>query len=225
MLSDPCRHGNVVLMVEPRDSGAAIAPVLRRQEKALLEQIQFGTAKPLAFGPLQAVNLALRRAVTSGQGDPGFDGLIVLVDPLRKPLQGCEGIVRRPGQPGLHLVGLALAHELGNALGSGDGGGHLRMLGLQLGESGGLALIHPLWPPQDQPGRPAGGKVAGCRLGHGWQGLPRPPRPRALAYAWRRRWASRATVGLLPVYPRRWSSRKRRTASRCPAFQRARRDA
>jgi len=169
-----------MLMVEPRASVAASIPVLHRQEKALLEQIEFGTAKHLAFAPLQAVNLALHRAVTPGQGDPGFDGLIVITDPLRKPLQGCEGTVRRPGQPGIQRLRPALAHELGKVLGSGDGGGHLRMLGLQLDELSGLVLIQPLWSPQDQPGRPTGGEVAGCRLGHGRQGLPRPPRPRGL---------------------------------------------
>jgi hypothetical protein len=36
-------------MVEPSDAVAAIIPALRRQEKALLEQIEFGTAKHLAL--------------------------------------------------------------------------------------------------------------------------------------------------------------------------------
>src|SRR4029434_985425 len=113
----PCRSANVTLWVEPRASVAAIILVLSRQEKALLEQIKFGTAKHLAFEHLQAVNLALYRAVTPGQGDPGFDGLIVITDPLRKPLQGCEGTIRRPGQPGIQLLRPALAHELGKVLG------------------------------------------------------------------------------------------------------------
>ena len=123
-----------MLMVEPRASVAAIIPVLRRQEKAPLEQLECGTAKHLAFKHLQAVHLALHRAVTPGPGDPGFNGLIVIADPLRQPLQGCEGTVRRPGQPGIQRLRRALAHELGKVLGSSDGGGHLRMLGLQLGE-------------------------------------------------------------------------------------------
>jgi hypothetical protein len=130
----PCRDANAVLVVEPRASVAAIIPVLRRQEKALLQPIEFGPATHLAFEHRQAVNLALHRAVTPGQGDPGFDGLIVIAAPLRKPRQGCEGTVRRPGQPGIQLLRRALAHEPGEVLGYGDGGGHLRMLGLQLGE-------------------------------------------------------------------------------------------
>jgi hypothetical protein len=75
-----------MLMVEPRASGAAIIPVLRRQENARLEPIACGTATQLACEPLQAVHLALHRAGTPGQGDPGFDGLIVIAAPLRKPL-------------------------------------------------------------------------------------------------------------------------------------------
>ena len=156
----PCRYANAMLMVEPRASVAAIIPALRRQENALLEQIELGTAKHLAFEHLQAVNLALHRAGTPGQGDPGFDGLIVIADPLRTPLQGCEGNLRRPGQPGIQLLRRALAHELGKVLGSGDGGSHRGMLGSQLGELGGLVLVLPLGSPEHQPGRPAGGKVA-----------------------------------------------------------------
>jgi hypothetical protein len=35
----------------------------RSQEKALLEQIEFGTAKHLALEHFQAINLALHRAI------------------------------------------------------------------------------------------------------------------------------------------------------------------
>ena len=45
----PWRYANARLMVEPRASVATIMPALRRQEKALLEQIEFGPAKHLAF--------------------------------------------------------------------------------------------------------------------------------------------------------------------------------
>jgi hypothetical protein len=136
-----------MLMVEPRASVAAIIPVLRRQEKALLEQIEFGTATHLALQHLEAVDVAFDRAVTPGQGDPGFDGVIVIADPLRTPLQGHERTLRRPGQPGIQLLRLPLAHELGKVLGSGDGGGDLRRLSSQVGELGGLVLILPLGSP------------------------------------------------------------------------------
>jgi hypothetical protein len=58
-------------------------------------------------------------------------------------------------------------------LGQGEGRGHLRRLGLQLGEWGHLVLSQPLWPPQDQPGRATGREVAGCRLRHHGPWLPR----------------------------------------------------
>jgi hypothetical protein len=61
-----CRYANAILMVEPRTSVAAIIPVLRRQEKALLEQIEFGPAKHLAFEHFQAINVAFHRALTPG---------------------------------------------------------------------------------------------------------------------------------------------------------------
>ena len=86
MVLRPCRDANAVLMVEPRASVAAIIPVLRRQEKALLEQIEFGTAKHLALQHLEAVDVAFDRAVTPGQGDPGFDRVIVVAQPFGKPL-------------------------------------------------------------------------------------------------------------------------------------------
>jgi hypothetical protein len=105
--------------------------------------------------------MALHGAGTPGQGDPGSDGIIVVAESLRTPRQGHEGTLRRPGQPGIQLVRLALAHAPREVLGQGDGGGHLRMLGLQLGELGGLVLIQPLWPPQHQPGRSTGREVAG----------------------------------------------------------------
>ena len=88
--------GQPALMVEPPSAVAAIVPALRRQEKALLEQIEFGTAKHLALQHLEAVDMAFDRAVTPGQGNPGFDGLIVIAQPLRKPLQGPEGTLCRP---------------------------------------------------------------------------------------------------------------------------------
>jgi hypothetical protein len=45
------------------------------------------------------------------------------------------------------MIRLALTQELGKVLGSGDGGGHLGMLGFQLGDLGGRVCILPLWSP------------------------------------------------------------------------------
>jgi hypothetical protein len=119
------------------------------------------------------MNLALHGAVTPGQGASGFDGLIVVTPPFRNPLQGPEGTLRRPGQPRVQLVRLALAPEPRQVLSSGAGGSHLRRLRLPLGELGGLVLILPLWSPPHQPGRPTGGELAGRRLCHHQPCLPR----------------------------------------------------
>ena len=105
--------------------------------------------------------MARHWAGTPGPGEAGSDGLLVIAEALGQPLQGPEGMCRRPSQPGLQLVRLAFAHEPRNVLGYGDRAGHLRMLGWQLGALGSLALIQPLWPPQDQPGRSTGREVAG----------------------------------------------------------------
>jgi hypothetical protein len=117
MLSDLGRHGNVVRMVALCDSVAAIVPVLRRQEQALLEQIACGTATQLALQPREAVDVAFDRAITPGQGHASLNGVIVLAQAFRNPRQGHEGTLRRPGQPGIPLVRLALAHEPRNVLG------------------------------------------------------------------------------------------------------------
>src|SRR5262245_28659279 len=106
-----------MLMVEPSASVAASAPSLRRQEKALLEQIEFGPAIHLALQHFEAIDVAFDRAITPGQGDAGFDGVIVITQPFRKPLQGHEGTLCRPSQPGIQLVRLALAYEPHKVLG------------------------------------------------------------------------------------------------------------
>jgi hypothetical protein len=206
-----------MLLVAPRASVAAIIPVLRRPEQALLEPSEVRTATHLALQHLAAVDVAFDWAMTPGQGDAGFAGVIVIADSLRTPLPGHERTLRRPGQPGIPRLRRPLAHERGHVLGASDGGGHLGMLGSPVGALGRLVLIRPLGSPSHPPGRPTGREVASCRLCRGrrcrgvWPG------------AWRRRWAERATVGELPVYPRPGSSRKRRTASRPPACHRSRR--
>jgi hypothetical protein len=53
--------------------------------------------------------MAFDRAITPGQGDPGFDGVIVIAQSLRNPLQGPERTLSRPGQPRIELVSLAPA--------------------------------------------------------------------------------------------------------------------
>jgi len=121
--------------------------------------------------------------MTPREGHAGFDRVIIVAQPFRKPLQGHEGTLRRPCQPRLQLVRLALAHALGEILGSDDGGSHLGMRRVQLGELGGLVIILPLWSPQDQPGRSTGGQLAVRRRCDDRQCLAR--RPVVAGLAWR----------------------------------------
>ena len=67
-------------------TAGTLTPFLRGQKKAPLEQIKFGPAKHLALQHLEAVDVAFNRVGTPREGDPGFDGVIVVAESLRKPL-------------------------------------------------------------------------------------------------------------------------------------------
>jgi hypothetical protein len=67
-------------------AACALTSFLRGQQKAPLEQITCGPAKHLALQHLEAVDVAFNRAGTPREGDPGFDGVIVVAESLRKPL-------------------------------------------------------------------------------------------------------------------------------------------
>ena len=99
-----------------------------------MEQIEVGTAKHLALERFQAIHMALHRAVTPGSRHAGFDRVIIVAQPLCKPLQGYQGTLRPPGQPGIQLLCLPLAHELGKILGERDGVGELGILRHELRE-------------------------------------------------------------------------------------------
>jgi hypothetical protein len=85
----------------------------RGSHQAPLEPLEAGMAKHLARERFQAIDRALHRAMTPGQGDPSFDGVVVVAQPFRKPLQGREGTLRCPCLP--------LADQLGNILGEREG--------------------------------------------------------------------------------------------------------
>ena len=117
---------------------------------------------------------------TPGQGDTGFDGVVVVAQPVRKPLQGDQGTRRRPGQPGIQLCWLPLAHQLGKIVGERDGVGELGILGCELCEQFLLRGRALLRPSQDEPGGPARGQGAVRRRGHERQGVARSPLPGCL---------------------------------------------
>ena len=66
--------------------------------------------------------------VAPGQGEPGFDRIIIVAQPFGKQWQEHEGTIRRPCLPGIKLLELRLAHELRQILGECDGVGELGML-------------------------------------------------------------------------------------------------
>jgi hypothetical protein len=170
-------HANAALRVWPRYSVPVLAPSLRGEKKALLEQIQAGTAKHLTLECFQAIHMALYRAVTPGECHASFDRVIVVVQPFRKPLQGHEGTLRRPGQPGIQALGLPLAHELCKILGECDSVSDLGILGYELCQEVLLLWRALLRPSQHQPRRPVRGQGAVPGLRHHWQGLAASPLP------------------------------------------------
>src|SRR5262249_52002642 len=134
----------------PWAGGLGLVPTGRPQEAAA-QEIEVGAAKHLAFHHFQPVDVPLDRAGTPGQGDAGFDRLIVLAEPARKALQGLERTGSRALQPGIEALRLALAHEVGKVLREVDRLRHRGMLLPELGEllrfgRGALGLT-----PQHQP--------------------------------------------------------------------------
>jgi hypothetical protein len=69
--------------------------------------------------------MALHRARTPGQSDPGFDRFIVLVQPGGKTSHGFQRTHGRALESGIKLHGLALADQGGKVLRQVDGLAHL----------------------------------------------------------------------------------------------------
>ena len=65
-LSSPISPPTVMRIVWPPYSVSVLAPFLRGQQKAALEQIEAGTAKHLALERLQTIDVALDRTITPG---------------------------------------------------------------------------------------------------------------------------------------------------------------
>ena len=112
-------------------------------------------AKHLALEHLQAIDMALHGACAPGESDACFDRLVVVVEPLRKALQGLQRTGGRALQPGIQVLGLALAHETGKVLREVDRLGDLGRLRVELGELLSLGLCALLCTSQDQPRCPA----------------------------------------------------------------------
>jgi hypothetical protein len=93
-----------------------LAPAWSEYEAAA-EEIETRAAIHLALQHFQAIDMALDRPGTPGQGDRRFDRGIVLVQPCGEALYGLQRTGRGALQPGIKGRGLPLAHELRQLLG------------------------------------------------------------------------------------------------------------
>jgi hypothetical protein len=144
------------------------------QREAPLEQIEASSAKHLALEHFQARDLPLHWSTTPGQRDPSFDRVVIIAESFGKTLPGSHGTVGGTREPGLQLLGVPLAHELGKVLGEVDRLCHVRMLRAQLGELLGIALGALLLMSHYQPGRLTSGEEPLVGLGHDGEGGPMP---------------------------------------------------
>src|SRR5262249_30612413 len=64
----------------PWAGGLGLVPTGRPQEAAA-QEIEVGAAKHLPLQHVEAIEMALDRPATPGQRAPGFDGLVVVIEP------------------------------------------------------------------------------------------------------------------------------------------------
>jgi hypothetical protein len=126
------------------------------QHKAPIDQRKPGAAKHLALEQFQACDMPPHGPAAPGQGQPSFDGVIIVSETFGKPLQGHNGTLRDPSHPSIQLRTLTLAPKSGKGLGEIDGLGHVNMLRTQLGEQKGFVLGVRLLTTQGYPGGLAG---------------------------------------------------------------------
>src|SRR5215468_3873927 len=159
---DLCRH--------PCACPLGLVPTGRPQEAAA-EEIETCTPEHLALQHLEAIDVPLDRAGTPGQGHTGVDGLVVLLEPARKALEGLQRTGRRAREPGIEALWLPLADEGCKVLREGNRLGDLGRLRVELGELLGLGRRAVLGASQDQPRRPARRQGRSDRLRYHRQAL------------------------------------------------------
>jgi hypothetical protein len=112
----------------------------------------------LALEPFQARDLPLYWPTTPGQRNAGFNCVEIIAESFGKPSPGSHSTLGGTREPGLQLLGLPLAHELGKVLGEVDRLAYVCMLRTQLGELLGVVLGALLLMPYHQPGRLTSGE-------------------------------------------------------------------
>ena len=146
-------------------------PLARRPEEAVPQEIQMRPAKHGALEHFEAVDMAFDRAVTPGHRDPGFDGGIIVAQPLRKTPQGCDRAGPRALQPALETVRLVGTQQVGKLPGERDRFREFRLLHGQLGQLLFLVRIPRFWPPEHEPGGAPRREVPVLRFCHARQRL------------------------------------------------------
>ena len=149
--------------------------------EAPFEEGEAGAATHLALEPFHARDLPLHRPTTPGQRHPSFACVEIIAASFGKPSPGAHGTLDGTREPGLELLGLPLAHELGKVLGEVDRLAYVRMLRTQLGELLGVVLGALLRMPHHQPGRLTSGEDPVVGLSDDGEGEPAPSWPRRLA--------------------------------------------
>jgi hypothetical protein len=123
------------------------------------------------------MKLARYRAVTPGACHASLDRVLVVTPPCRQPLPGHEGTLRRPGQPGIPVLGRPWAPERRQLLGERERGRDRGLLGDELGQEVLLRWRARLRPSQHQPRRPVRGQGAVPGRCHHWQEVAASPLP------------------------------------------------
>jgi len=129
----------------------------------------------------------LDRAGTPGQGHTGFDGLVVLLEPARKALEGPQRTGRRAREPGIEALRLPLADEGCKVLREVNRLGDLGRLRVELGELLGLGRRALLGASQASHVARRGVKgwaTGSATTGRRWR---RPWRRGGMPWAWRMR--------------------------------------
>ena len=117
--------------------------------------------------------MSLHGARTPREGHPGFDGVVVLGEPLGQAPHGPQRPASGALQPRIELRRLPLAHQGGKVLRARHRLVHRGMGRAPLGERRGLVFWARLRASEYQPGRPARGQGLVWRPGHDRQRLPR----------------------------------------------------
>src|SRR4029434_6228048 len=104
------------------------------QHKAVAEEVEARPAKHLALEHFEAVDMPLDRARIPGQRHPGFDRLVILVEPCREASHGVHSTCGGALQPGIEAFRLPLTDEAREILRQVDCLGDFGLLGPQVRE-------------------------------------------------------------------------------------------